>query len=884
MLSRSTRSGERGQSLIMALGFLAVFALLAGTVLTLAGTAESQRGSTERTAATNSVAEGSAQFALADTRSHPCGTITSGSMQFPSTIRADTLTYSVASCTPSSKTNNTAGSSCELCILNSGSPPQLATAALTVSPAGNSLTVNGELDSNGSIAGPGSVTSTGPNAKIGLYKYPTGASCASCTPTPTALPTPFLDPLAGALPLPTSSTVQSCCASGINPGVYSGMSITNTVVMSSGVYIVTGPISISGGKGLLTNSDASSGSSTDSDSGGAIDSDSGGTTDSDSGDSNSGAGVTYPSNTTLTDTSKNWTANQWVNALVTVTLSGNKTASGTVVSNTLNTLTVGSNWGTNPPPNGSAYAVSAISYASNTLQDTSKNWTTSWAGAVVTVTLSNGTIESDTVKTSTTNTLTMNSNWGTVPSAVNAYVVSSKIGYTATTLVDTSRNWTPTQWPPGAVVTVTLTNGTRVTDTVASNTANTLTMSSPWGTVPSAGNLYTVSTIGYTANTLVDTSKNWTTSWGGALVTVTLTNGTRVTDTVASNTANTLTMKSPWGTIPSAGNAYLVSTIGYTNTPTATLTDTVKSWAPNVWNGAVVTVTLTTGNGATISYGSTSLTDTAMNWSINQWAGTTTAVTLADGTQETDTIASNTSNTLTMTSAWGTTPGNGTSYAITEAGTVAGNSASTLTMSSPWGTLPAPGSQYSVVAAVVIYLACPTSAPYWSCATAGQQGGSLSTTGQGTLNVNAAASGPYSGIALFTDANLIDPSGGSVVNVAGNGGSIGGTVYAPRGTLSISGGGAAGSGVNVAGRVIVRDLSISGNALPKLRFTGPAPASGLMYCYYYNDSLMGTEAGGTNRSGDVLFETGCDSAGLSADGTSTTPTSIINFAYVGPGP
>jgi hypothetical protein len=203
-------------------------------------------------------------------------------------------------------------------------------------------------------------------------------------------------------------------------------------------------------------------------------------------------------------------------------------------------------------------------------------------------------------------------------------------------------------------------------------------------------------------------------------------------------------------------------------------------------------------------------------------------------------------------------------------------------MTSAWATLPPLGSQYSILAAVVIYLACPTSAPYWSCATAGQSGGSVNTSGQGNFAVTAAASGTYGGIALFTDPNLIDPSGSQVVSVAGNGGSFGGTIYAPRGTLSISGGGLSGAGVTVSGRVIVRAIAISGNSAAVLTFSGPAPASAIAYCYYYNDTLSGLEANGTALAGDVRFETGCNSAGLNSQG-STSPTSIINFAY-GAGP
>ena len=74
MLKRRLRRGESGQTLILALAFVAVFSVMAASVLAFASTVERQRGATERTATTASVAEGAAHFALADTARHPCGT------------------------------------------------------------------------------------------------------------------------------------------------------------------------------------------------------------------------------------------------------------------------------------------------------------------------------------------------------------------------------------------------------------------------------------------------------------------------------------------------------------------------------------------------------------------------------------------------------------------------------------------------------------------------------------------------------------------------------------------------------------------------------------------------------------------------------------------
>jgi hypothetical protein len=63
-------------------------------------------------------------------------------------------------------------------------------------------------------------------------------------------------------------------------------------------------------------------------------------------------------------------------------------------------------------------------------------------------------------------------------------------------------------------------------------------------------------TVSYTANTLTDTSKTWTTNqWTNATVLA----GTTTMGTVASNTINTLTLTANWSSTPAAGTAYTVS-------------------------------------------------------------------------------------------------------------------------------------------------------------------------------------------------------------------------------------------------------------------------------------------------------------------------------------
>src|SRR5437870_3560050 len=116
MLRRRNRRDEGGQALVLAIGFVAVFAVIAASVLHYASTVEVQRGSTEKTASKNAVADGAAQFALSETAKFSCNDfsgvrVTGGAMQFPATIRGDTLQYATGgtSCSTVPGTGPTSG-------------------------------------------------------------------------------------------------------------------------------------------------------------------------------------------------------------------------------------------------------------------------------------------------------------------------------------------------------------------------------------------------------------------------------------------------------------------------------------------------------------------------------------------------------------------------------------------------------------------------------------------------------------------------------------------------------------------------------------------------------------------------------------------------------
>lgn len=258
MLKRQRRSAERGQTLILAIAFLAMFGLLAAAVLGFASGVQTQRGLTENTAAADSVAEGSAQFAIADTGIQGCGTVTSGTMKFAS---GDVLAYTAgaSACTHTSST--IPGQGCGLCVLNFNN------VATPIDVLKGNWTVPGEIDVNGSIKAQSICSGTCPpsNGLIGLFG--SGATCSSCSPAKVALANKVLDPLAGTLPIPTPGPNLGSKSGNtiICPGTYTNLNVANNDILylsaygqngcaastAPSVYIVTGQVSNTGGGNLV---------------------------------------------------------------------------------------------------------------------------------------------------------------------------------------------------------------------------------------------------------------------------------------------------------------------------------------------------------------------------------------------------------------------------------------------------------------------------------------------------------------------------------------------------------------------------------------------------------------------------------------------------------
>jgi hypothetical protein len=147
--------------------------------------------------------------------------------------------------------------------------------------------------------------------------------------------------------------------------------------------------------------------------------------------SSTGATTTYTANT-ATDTSANYTVNQWAGFGVKSGVNF-----GTVASNTATTLTLTANWSPATPTNATAFTIGP-SFTANTATDLSANWVVNqWAGA----TAKSG-ANSCTVASNTATALTCSANWAAAtpvngtsfnmlyPAACNCLVTSATANFT----------------------------------------------------------------------------------------------------------------------------------------------------------------------------------------------------------------------------------------------------------------------------------------------------------------------------------------------------------------------------------------------------------------------------------------------------------------------
>lgn len=441
----------------------------------------------------------------------------------------------------------------------------------------------------------------------------------------------------------------------------------------------------------------------------------------------SGPGVTYTSNT-ISDSSKAWPANGLVGRTVT---SGAHV--GTVASNTASSIVLSASWTGGTPVSGDAYSINTA-------------WTggTPFNGSLYSIATSTG---AGVVVSNTATTMTIAGVWSpTTPPDGTSYTLTIPAGkvsgsggsvtytrsdtgaagtaYTATTLTDPSKTWTPNEF---AEVRVTVGGSTGV---VASNTATVLTLSAAWsGGTPAGGSPYVIQasvrdtglslpvdalaglpvtaivpaitgsggtvtyssvtgtggTVTYAAASLTDTSASFPTPNGLAGKTVYVDGATGV---VQSNTATAVTLAAPWtpGT-PTNGATYVI----------AHMTDTSKSLPVNSLAGR----TIVSGSNTAIVHSNTTTTltlQTAWSPSTPASGAAYTITPQADG----GTVQSNTTNRLSLTGGWSPfTPPTGTVYYVGVsdlAGIIASNTATVMTLTAPWSPIvPLAGAAYQVV-------------------------------------------------------------------------------------------------------------------------------------------------------------------------------------------
>jgi hypothetical protein len=152
--------------------------------------------------------------------------------------------------------------------------------------------------------------------------------------------------------------------------------------------------------------------------------------------------------TTITDTSKAFTTNQWAGGTITLTGGTGVGQTRTVVSNTATAITVTPAWTTS--------SGTATAGGPTTLTNSAAAWTVNqWAGCTITLTGGTGSGQTRTVLSNTANTITVSAAWTTNPAAGTTYTITANPAagttYTVTALVaydllDDSRSlaYTPT--------------------------------------------------------------------------------------------------------------------------------------------------------------------------------------------------------------------------------------------------------------------------------------------------------------------------------------------------------------------------------------------------------------------------------------------------------
>jgi hypothetical protein len=280
--SRRRRTDEGGQTLILALTFIAFFALVVGSILRFGQVTALQHNHTESTATTDATAEGGAAFAAADVGRTDvvltCAPSDYGDLKMQGPT-ADKVHYTVNSCNPGGSASGSpgggTGENCLLCILNQTPSNTPTTVVLTANRG--ITTTNGNDYINGSIASGTNLTAncspspcTAPQIRV-LYGATYVPAC--CTPAAVKYAPAITDPLAtlGA-PLTVAGKPTGCASYNatkgctlslsspgtytINPGLWASLTMSGQadVTLTAGTYVFTGAFSTSGQGNIVATS------------------------------------------------------------------------------------------------------------------------------------------------------------------------------------------------------------------------------------------------------------------------------------------------------------------------------------------------------------------------------------------------------------------------------------------------------------------------------------------------------------------------------------------------------------------------------------------------------------------------------------------------------
>jgi hypothetical protein len=214
---RRRRTSEEGQTLILALAFIAFFGIVIRSILGLADVTALQQVHTEATASNDALAEGGAALGAADAGNTKVGLTclpkNSGSLTMQS---GDMVGYTVNGCNPArtQSLGSGPGQNCLLCVLNTipGAP------ALNMGCDECDLVTRGGDDYiNGSIAQGGSLTATPAGARI-LVLQGASVSNSCCNPSPLAYAPAIVDPLSLGAPSAVAGKPQGCTSWNPNAG------------------------------------------------------------------------------------------------------------------------------------------------------------------------------------------------------------------------------------------------------------------------------------------------------------------------------------------------------------------------------------------------------------------------------------------------------------------------------------------------------------------------------------------------------------------------------------------------------------------------------------------------------------------------------------------